>query len=264
MNSGDDQVHYGVRVRNEGPVRIIALDRPSRRNALDLEIRPVLSGLLRTADADRAVRAIVVTGTNGTFCAGGDVKDMKRQSPELIRPRLVAAQDIVRAIAGGSTPVVAAVEGAAFGAGLGLALACDRVIAGDSARLSASFTGVGFAADLGMTWSLPQRVGPARARQMLMGGDPVDAHAALAMGLVDDVVPAGEAFAAALRDAARWADGPPRALTLIKQAFAAPAGDLHAALDHEIEMQAELSDTDDYAEGIAAFHQRRPPRFVGA
>ena len=264
MGVDHEEVHYGVRVRNDGAVRIIVIDRPFRRNALDIEIRPVLSGLLRAADADRAVRAIVVTGANGTFCAGGDIKDMTRQSPDLARPRLVAAQEIVRAIAGGCTPVVAAIEGAAFGAGLGLALACDRVIAGDSARLSAAFTRVGFAADLGMTWSLPQRVGRARARQMLMGGDPVDAQTALAMGLVDSVVPCGEALEAALRDAARLAAGPPRALALIKQAFAAPARDLDAALDREIEMQAELSDTDDYAEGIAAFHQHRPPRFVGA
>jgi 2-(1,2-epoxy-1,2-dihydrophenyl)acetyl-CoA isomerase len=260
----DEQVHYGVRVREEGSVRVVTLDRPERRNALDLEIRPVLAGILEAADADESVRAIVVTGSGGAFCSGGDVSIMERMPPERVRPRLEAAQRIVRAIAGGRTPVIAAVEGVAFAAGLGLALACDRIVAAADARFSAAFTGVGLAADLGVTWSLPHRVGTARARQMMMLGGLIGADEALAIDLVDSVVPSGAALDAALADARRFVAGPPRALASLERAFTDPAGDLDTALNREIEMQAALADTDDYAEGIAAFHEKRKPRFAGA
>jgi 2-(1,2-epoxy-1,2-dihydrophenyl)acetyl-CoA isomerase len=256
-----DQIHYGVRVGDDGPVRTVVLDRPGYHNALDLKIRPILTDLLVAADHDPAVRAIVITGANQTFCAGGDLTIMARLRPAESRPRLEAAQAIVLAIAGGSTPVVAAVEGAAFGAGLGLALACDRVVAGSGARFSAAFTRVGLACDLGLTWTLPQRVGVARARQMMMAGDQVDAHGALAMGLVDEVVPEGTALAVAQSYAAKLADGPPRALALLKEAFWQPALDLPAALAAEVDIQVKLCDTDDYAEGIAAIRERRSPLF---
>ncbi|MGV0160666.1 enoyl-CoA hydratase/isomerase family protein [Mycobacterium colombiense] len=257
------RVLYGLRVHDEGAVRVVTLDRPERRNPLDLAIRPVLAGVFEEADTDPAVRAIVLTGRDGAFCSGGDLTTMHRMTPDHAVPRLQAAQRIVRAIAGAATPVVAAVDGSAFAAGLGLALACDRVVASTAARFSASFTGIGLAADLGLSWSLPRRVGAARAQQLMTFGGVLDADQGLQMGLVDAVVEPHATLATALADAQRFAQGPPRSLGLLKRHFADPPTDLASALDREVVMQTELMDTDDYAEGIAAFGEKRRPHFTG-
>lgn len=254
---------YGLRVRDDGAIRVVTLDRPERRNPLDMPIRPVLAGVFEEADADPAVRAIVLTGRDGAFCSGGDLTTMNRMAADEAVPRLRAAQRIVQAIAGGGTPVIAAVDGAAFAAGLGLALACDRVVAATTARFSATFTGVGLAADLGLSWSLPRRVGVARAQQLMMRGGVFDAEEALRVGVVDVVVEAADVLATAIAEAKRFAEGPPRSLALLKRHFADPPTDLGSALEREIVMQTELMDTDDYAEGIAAFTEKRRPRFAG-
>ncbi|HEY7176039.1 MAG TPA: enoyl-CoA hydratase-related protein, partial [Micromonosporaceae bacterium] len=162
------------------------------------------------------------------------------------------------------TPVVAAVDGAAFAAGLGLALACDRVVASTAAKFSASFTGVGLAADLGISWSLPRRVGAARAQQLLTLGGVLDADEALRVGLVDVVVEPQRVLSTAMVEARRFAEGPPRSLGLLKGHFADPPCDLASALDREVAIQTELMDTDDYTEGIAAFTEKRRPVFTGA
>lgn len=254
---------YGLRVCDEDEIRVVTLNRPERRNPIDLEIRPVLAEVFEQADANPSIRAIVLTGRDGAFCAGGDLKTMHRMAPETSVPRLQAAQRIVRAMVGGSTPIVAAVDGAAFAAGLGLALACDRVIASAAATFSASFTAVGLAADLGLSWSLPRRVGAARAQQLMMAAPPFGAEEALRMGVVDAVVPPGDVFGTAMAEARRFASGPPRSFALLKRHFADPPIDLHTALEREVAMQAELMDTADYAEGIAAFTEKRRAIFGG-
>jgi 2-(1,2-epoxy-1,2-dihydrophenyl)acetyl-CoA isomerase len=261
---GDARTLYGLRVQDEGAVRVVTLDRPERRNPIDLEIRPVLAEVFEEADADPKLRAIVLTGRDGAFCAGGDLKTMHRMSPEVSTPRLQAAQRIVRAMAGGSTPIVAAVDGAAFAAGLGLAIACDHVVASTRARFSGAFTGVGLAADLGISWSLPRRVGPSRAQNMMMGGPPLSAQEALDIGLVDRVVAPEEVVDAAMAEARRFAEGPPQSFALIKRHFASPPADLESALQREVLIQAELMDSGDYAEGVSAFAEKRRPVFEGS
>lgn len=250
-----------VLVEDDGAVRIITLNRPHRRNALDIPMRTRLAEVAEGSVADPAVRAIVLTGAGHTFCSGGDVSTMERAPAQAARARIEVVQRIARAFAGGPIPVIAAVEGAAFGAGLSLALACDRVVVGADATFSGSFTGVGLAADAGILWSLPRRVGSARARQMLMFGERLDAAEALRIGLVDKVVEPEQVFDAALADAKRIAAGPPRALELLKRSFAYPAPDLDSALRAETEIQVELIGSDDYAEGIAAFREKRQPVF---
>lgn len=257
------QTLYGLRVRDDQGIRIVTLDRPERRNPIDLEIRPVLAEVFEAGDADPSIRAIVLTGRDGAFCAGGDLKTMHRMTPEVSVPRLEAAQRIVRAMTGGSTAIVAAVDGAAYAAGLGLALACDVVVASTRAKFSASFTGVGLAADLGLSWSLPRRVGPAQAKRMMMAGGPIVAEEAVQIGLVDKVVTPDAVLETALAEARRLADAAPRALGLLKQLFADPPVDLNSALRLEVKVQAELMDTADYAEGVAAFAEKRHPHFSG-
>ncbi|QTI69048.1 enoyl-CoA hydratase/isomerase family protein [Gordonia polyisoprenivorans] len=250
-----------VLAEDHGPVRIITLNRPDRRNAIDIPLRVELARLLEKADADSAVRAIVLTGAGSAFCAGGDISTMKRVPAVEARPRAEAAQRVIRAIWTTPKPVVAAVEGAAYGAGASLALACDRIIAGDGTRMSMAFTGVGLAGDMGIFASLPARVGPARARQLLLMPKVLTAGDALDLGLVDEVVTAGEALNAALADAATLAGGPLQAFGVVKSMLADPQPMTPEVLDREIAHQVVLFDSDDFAEGVSAFKEKRRPIF---
>jgi 2-(1,2-epoxy-1,2-dihydrophenyl)acetyl-CoA isomerase len=172
------------------------------------------------------------------------------------------AQKVIRAIWNAAKPVLAAVEGSAFGAGVALAAACDRVVAASDARFATTFTNVGLAGDMGTFASLPARVGIARARQMLMMPTPIDAPEALAIGLVDALTDPGAALSRALADAERLAAGPTRAYGVIKTMLAAgSASGPFELLDLEAEHQSQLFDSDDFAEGIAAFRAKRKPQF---
>jgi 2-(1,2-epoxy-1,2-dihydrophenyl)acetyl-CoA isomerase len=250
-----------VLVEDIDRVRVVTINRPDVRNAIDIPTRLALAEMLERAGADDRVRAIVLTGAGPAFCSGGDIATMARQPRHLTLPRAEAAQRVIRAIWGAPKPVIAAVEGAAFGAGMALALACDRVVAGSDARFAATFAKVGLAGDMGIFASLPARVGPAKAKQLLMLPDPVVGDEALAIGLVDRLVEPGSAREAALSDASRLAEMAPAALAVVKEFFSGEARHPHAVLAMEVDRQADLFDTDDFAEGVAAFHERRAPRF---
>ncbi|MBH0776739.1 enoyl-CoA hydratase/isomerase family protein [Nocardia bovistercoris] len=259
----DTTVRDVVRRDDVGAVRVLTLNRPRRRNAIDMPLRLRLGDLIETAMADNDVRVIVLTGAGETFCSGGDISTMRRQSAEQTRPRAEAAQRVVRAIWTGGKPVIAAVEGSAFGAGVALALACDRVIAAKDAVFSTAFTGVGLAGDMGIFATLPARVGPARAKQLMLLPRKLSGFEALEMGLVDAVVEPGRALTEALADAARMAAGPPLAIREMKTLLCRWPSDPLGILADEVEAQARLFDTEDFAEGVTAFHERRAPRFAG-
>lgn len=145
------------------------------------------------------------------FCSGGDISTMQRMESEDAKHRADLAQRVIRAIWNTAKPVVAAVEGAAFGAGAALALACDRVVAARDARFATTFTNVGLAGDMGTFVSLPRRVGIARARQMLLLPQPIGAEEAAALGMVDALTDPGHTLEAATRDAQNLAAGPAEA-----------------------------------------------------
>ncbi|HLU73490.1 MAG TPA: enoyl-CoA hydratase-related protein [Nonomuraea sp.] len=252
-----------VLVADRGAVRVLTLNRPRRRNAIDLELRVVLAERIEEAMTDADVRVIVLTGAGGVFCSGGDISTMSRQPPELTRPRAEAAQRIVRAIWSGPKPVIAAVEGFAFGAGAALALACDQVVAASDATFNPTFTRVGLAGDLGIFWSLRRRAGLAAARRLLMLPRAVRGAEAVEMGLADVLAEPGAALETALADADQLAAGPPLALAAIKELLVAGPSDPYEVLAREIDNQVRLFDTEDFAEGVAAFHERRPPIFRG-
>jgi 2-(1,2-epoxy-1,2-dihydrophenyl)acetyl-CoA isomerase len=247
-----------VLVADHGLVKVVTLNRPEVRNAVDLPMRIALAEALEALGPE--TRAVVLTGAGGAFCAGGDVATMRRQPPEESLPRAEAAARVVRAIWNLPMPVIAAVEGPAYGAGVALALACDRVVSASDARYAATFTRVGLAGDMGIFASLPARVGPAKARQLLMFPTPITGVEAGEIGLVDVVVAPGEALEAALTDARELAEGPPLALGVIKAMLAGPRLDV---LAREVAHQVVLFDTDDFAEGVAAFGERRAPKFPG-
>lgn len=250
-----------ILVEDRGAVRLITLNWPQVKNAINLPLRYALADAVEAADAAPHVRVIVLSGADGAFCSGGDISTMERQPRHETTARAQAAQRIVRALWHTLKPVVAAVEGPAFGAGTALALACDRVVAASDATFATTFTGVGLAGDMGIFASLPARVGAARARQMLMLGSRVRGEEAGAIGLVDRVVGPGEALDAALEDAGRLAAGPPLALGVIKQMLSGEPRHPLAVLDLEVRNQTMLWDTDDFAEGVAAFAEKRRPVF---
>jgi 2-(1,2-epoxy-1,2-dihydrophenyl)acetyl-CoA isomerase len=255
--------HGSVLVQGDGSVTVLTMNRPEKRNAIDLDLAEALADALESAMADESTRAVVLTGAGPVFCAGGDISTMGNQPAEEARARVEAGERVVRAILQGSTPVVAAVQGSAFGAGVALAAACDRVVAGSDCIFHVSFTGVGLSGDMGVFASLPARVGLARARQLLMFPTPVDGPEALKIGLIDSVVEPGTALMEARTDADLLAAGPPLALAAIKDLLRDCPRDPIEVIEREVDAMERLFQTEDHAEGAAAFHERRPPRFRG-
>jgi enoyl-CoA hydratase/carnithine racemase len=251
-----------VHTEKVGAVALITLNRPDKRNAIDIPLRLALADAIEAADRDASVRAIVLTGAGNNFCAGGDIGTMERMAPQEAMERAQLAQRVIRAIWSTDKPVLAAVEGSAFGAGTALAIACDRVVAARDARFATTFTAVGLAGDMGIYASLPTRVGVARARQMLMLPKPIGAQEALDIGLVDELAEPGAALDDTLADANRLAAGPAEALAAIKSLLAtAPGLSPFNVLDREASHQAALFGTDDFVEGVTAFRERRPAVF---
>jgi enoyl-CoA hydratase/carnithine racemase len=252
-----------VLVEDRGTTRLITLNRPEKRNAIDLTLRVELAEALEAAMSAESVRVVVLTGAGKAFCSGGDISTMDRMSADKTVLRAQAAQRVIRAMWGGTKPVLAAVEGFAFGAGVSLAMACDRVVASEAAVLSTAFTGVGLAGDMGIFHSLPSRVGPAVARQLMMLPKRLSAAEGLGLGMVDETVPAGTALDRALADAELIAAAPPLALREMKWIWGHGAVAPMDLLDLEVQAQARLFDTEDFAEGVEAFAAKRQPVFRG-
>jgi 2-(1,2-epoxy-1,2-dihydrophenyl)acetyl-CoA isomerase len=252
----------GVYVEREGAIATVVLDRPDRLNALDLDDRRQLLTVVQRLERDADCRAVILTGTGQVFCAGGDIRSMS-QNGEQARARLEVVNGIARTIAHSRLPYVGAVRGGGFGMGLALVAACDHVVSADDARFSASFVRIGLGPDSGASWSLARRVGPGRAKQMIMTGRPVGAEEALRAGLVDELVPVFDVTATAAERAAALAGAAPLALAGIKRIFAQERQDLDAVLGLEATLQLGLLASADFAEGRAAFLERRKPAFHG-
>ncbi|HEX8170355.1 MAG TPA: enoyl-CoA hydratase-related protein [Thermoanaerobaculia bacterium] len=250
-------------------IATITLNRPDKLNAFSGTMREDLFEALQSAEADEAVRVVVITGAGRAFCAGGDVDYMsglqRRGDEEAFRKLLDAGRDIIVQIASMAKPVIAAVNGVAAGAGCNLALACDYRIASDAAKLGETFVRIGLHPDWGGTWLLPRLVGRSRALELLMTGRIVDAHEALAIGMVDRVVPAADLSRETELFANALAGAPPIALAGIKRALsAAERNDVRAQLELEAEHQLRCFRSQDAAEGMAAFFDKRAPTFRGA
>jgi 2-(1,2-epoxy-1,2-dihydrophenyl)acetyl-CoA isomerase len=209
----------GLRIADAGGVRTLTLDRPEIRNALTVELRHQLADALEAADADPAVRVMVVTGAGGHFCAGADLNALDRDwtPAEAAEYASGAAQRVFRALRGLRTPAVAKVEGAAAGAGMFLALGCDVVVAADDARFVASHLNLGLPPDWGGMWLLPRLVGLARAKALLLTGRPLPAARAAEWGLIAEAVPAADLDATVAGYCEALAAAPPMPLGLARQ-----------------------------------------------
>jgi len=245
----------------DGSTIVLTLNYPQRRNALSMQLREALIAAFERIEGDRAIRAVVVTGAGGTFCAGGDISGMNMTNLADGLERFRISHRLVRLMIKCGKPVVAAVEGYAVGAGLSIALCCDTVVAAEDARFGAGFGRIGLIADMALNHTLPARIGMGRARQVLLYGEQMDAAAAERIGLIDHVVPKGAALDVALQRARAFADAAPLPLALTKGLL---AEGLDAALDRERELQSMLFVTADHAEGRDAFLAKRRPVFKGA
>jgi len=242
----------------DAAVLTLTMDYPARRNALAMPLRSQLHDILEAAQGDEALRAIVLTGAGGTFCSGGDISGMDVRDAEQGRERMRRTHRLIRHMVGGRLPIVAAVEGWCVGAGLSMACACDTIVAAEESRFAAGFGKVGLMPDLGLPFTLPARIGPARARQMFLYGTQLGAVEAERIGLVDRLVPKGTALAEAQRLAAVLAAQAPLPIALTKRML---AEGLDAALERERDWQTMCFLSADHAEGRAAFLGKREPVF---
>ncbi len=246
--------------RDDG-IRVLTLNDPDRRNALSDVLRASLRDALAEAGDDARVRAVVLTGAGGCFCSGGDIRAMGQPIPVALE-RLEVVHDVVRLIALGPKPVVAAVDGAAYGGGMSLAMCCDVVVAAPSARFCASFGRVGLAPDMGMMWSLPRRTGVARAQRIMLDGREIRAEEAVVLG-VADLLAGDDLLEAACAEARALMPHAPLPARHLRPIIARRHGDLEGVLKDERDAQAALFATHDHAEARSAFLEKRAPRFTG-
>ena len=272
LETGTEQLKCEV----ESGVATITLNRPDKRNALSNELTPALRQMLLTVEAEPAVRCVVITGAGRAFCSGGDVSGMGgggAQAPaEAPKPML---EDAVRRLQIGqetltlrlfdlAKPTIAALPGAAAGAGMSIALACDLRIAAESAFVTSAFANIGLSGDYGGSWLLTQLVGVARAKELYYTSRRVGAAEGLALGIFNEVVPDDRLMARTRALAESIASGPPLALRYMKENLnRAVATDLRSALALEADRMVRCTRTEDHREAVQAFIGKRKPTFQG-
>jgi len=252
-----------------GTVGVITLNRPDSLNALNTQVGQEFLAAVAEARGNGA-RAMIVTGAGRAFCAGGDLREMRKIAERegkveaFFDEPLRLLNDCILLIRRSPLPFLAAVNGAASGGGCNLALACDLVVASESARFNQAFIKIGLVPDCGGTFILPRLVGWKRATELMMTGDVISASRALEMGMINAVVPDDELSSAALAMAEKLAQAPTAAIGRIKELLELSAtNDYGGQLELERKAQIQSGQTKDFREGVAAFLEKRPPNFVG-
>ncbi|MEV6931889.1 enoyl-CoA hydratase-related protein [Dactylosporangium sp. NPDC051485] len=252
-----------VRLEVDGGIGTIRLDRPPM-NALNIQVQEELRAAAHEATTREDVRAVVIYGGEKVFAAGADIKEMAGMGYAAMAARAVALSGAFDAVARIPKPVVAAITGWALGGGCELALTADWRVAAEDATLGQPEITLGIIPGAGGTQRLARLLGPARAKDLVMSGRRVPAPEALAMGLVDRVVPRDEVYRAALELVRPYVNGPAQALRAAKQAIDGGLDmDLASGLAWESQLFAALFATEDKAEGMAAFVEKRAPKFEG-
>jgi 2-(1,2-epoxy-1,2-dihydrophenyl)acetyl-CoA isomerase len=244
----------------------ITLNRPDKLNAFNPALHKGLADAMTRAETDAAVRCLLVTGAGRGFCAGQDLteRDMKSSAIDLGEGLDARYNPLVRRMRALPKPIVCAVNGVAAGAGANFALACDIVLAARSASFIQAFVKIGLVPDCGGTYFLPRLAGAQRAMGLAMTGERLSAEDAQRWGLIWKCVDDADLKIESERLSLRLASGPTRSLGLIKQAMYSSANnDLSSQLDLERDLQREAGKAGDYREGVAAFLEKRKPKFSG-
>ena len=253
-------------VERHAAVAVVTLNRPKTKNALDTALLSALLETIPQLGDDASVRAIVLTGAGGAFCAGADLK-AAMSNPEAftnIDQTMSRYHGVIRAIVGAPKPVIAMVEGPAVGFGCDLALACDMRMLSTDAYLEERFVKIGLMPDGGGTFWLPRLVGLGKAMELMLTGDRILADQALALGLTNRVLPTSELRDETMKLADKLSKGPPLAFAEIKRAVRASlGGTIDEALDRERVGQTKLLQSGDCMEGVMAWMQKREPSFGG-
>jgi len=260
-----------VERRREGAIVTLTLNDPERRNGLSPAMIDALESAISALDKESDVACAILTGAGSSFCAGGDPKRMLAPGPysemsgyELRQHYKTGIQRIALAFHALETPIIAAVNGHAIGAGCDLACMCDIRIAAPEAEFAMSFVKLGLVPGDGGAWFLPRAVGMAKAAELMLTGERVGAEAALNMGLISAVAPSGALLDAALTRAKAIASNPPHAVRLTKKLLQrAQELDFAGMLDASASYQAVAQRTEDHQEAVRAFLERRPPAFRG-
>lgn len=255
-----------VQVHREGAVAVVTMNLPERHNAFSMKMRLVLLDTFHTLfNEDTETRAIVLTGAGGHFCAGDDLSEMTSVDPSLLvmRERIAIGTRLFRLIFTGSKPVVAAVEGSCMGAGVSLAAACDLAVGSSASKLSCSFVKIGLLPDTGGLWTLPQKVGGGKARELMLSGAVFDGIEAGRIGLFNQVVEPDTAVEQALVRATQLAQLPPVTLALLKASLVNGSNTISAAWRREVDLNPLTRQTHDHLEAVTAFMEKRQPTFSG-
>jgi enoyl-CoA hydratase/carnithine racemase len=240
-------------------VRVIAMNRPDKKNALTREMYDALVGAFRAADADGNVRVICLSGTGDAFTAGNDVAEFRTGPPPVSHD--VGPGGFIAAVAGMRKPVIAAVNGLAVGIGTTILLHCDLVYAAVGARFQLPFVNLGIVPEAGSTFILPGLLGHHRAAELLLFGEALDATTAHRWGLVNAVFPNAELMDRTLERAAALAAKPARVVKLIKRLLRTPAASVQDRADEELRLLVEQLDAGEAQEAMQAFLERRRPDF---
>ncbi len=249
-------------------VATLTLNRPDKLNSFNAEMHEEMRAAMKTVERDDGIRCLLLTGAGRAFCAGQDLGD-RDVSPDAEMPDLGDSLErnynpLIRRIVKLEKPVVCAVNGVAAGAGANLALACDIVLAAQSAYFVQSFSNIGLIPDSGGSWLLPRLIGRARAMAITLLAEKVSAQQAADWGMIWKAIGDEELMPQAIRMAQQLAQRPTRGLGYLKRCMQLSSEqDLDAQLDTERDLQRLAGRTEDYREGVAAFMQKRQPRFTG-
>ncbi|EKN66952.1 Enoyl-CoA hydratase/isomerase [Neobacillus bataviensis LMG 21833] len=247
-----------------GNIQIIRLNEPNKRNALVIEMRKELFRAFSQAEQDEDIKTIILTGEGKAFSAGGDLSTIRKSKPLETIKRLQSSHPLIMKMVEMEKPIIAAVNGAAAGAGFSLALLCDVIFASEQAFFVQSFVNIGLIPDFAAMHFLPMLVGPHKAKELMFMGERISAEEAHRIGIVNRVVPVETLLAEAIEFAEKLAKKPPISVGMTKKIMNQHINrDLKVLLELEAQGQDLCSQTEDFKEGVNAFFEKREPNFLG-